>query len=94
MNIVGYLWREDVVDKLSWKHQIVIEEVIETFNSNPRIERVAKGHRPGENLYIALGQTDEGRYLIVFFIYKKTKEALIVTARNMTKKERKHYGRI
>ncbi|PIQ94704.1 MAG: hypothetical protein COV68_03235, partial [Nitrospirae bacterium CG11_big_fil_rev_8_21_14_0_20_41_14] len=44
----------------------------------------------GEDLYRALGQTDSGRYLTVFFIYKETHEALVISARDMTDKERKN----
>lgn len=93
MNISDYIWREDVVDKLAWKHQVEIYEVVEVFENRPRIERLERGHRPGEDLYIALGQTDDGRYLIIFFIHKKGGQALIVTARDMTRKERRRYGR-
>ncbi len=51
------------------------------------------GEREDENVYLALGQTEAGRYLTVLFIYKKTKEALILSARDMANKERKMYGR-
>lgn len=47
----------------------------------------------GEHLYLALGITDSGRYLSVYFVYKKNKKALIVTARNMTVKERRRYAK-
>jgi hypothetical protein len=93
MNITGYIWQEDVVDKLAWKHQVEVEEVIEVFDYNPRIERLERGHRPGEDLYIASGQTAAGRYLVIFFIHKRNGQALIVTARDMTRKERRRYGR-
>lgn len=52
-----------------------------------------KGERVGEDVYAALGRTAAGRYLIVFFIYKTTKQALILSARDMADKERKLYGR-
>ena len=42
---------------------------------------------------MALSRTDAGRYLAVLFIYKATREALIVSARDMASKERKQYGR-
>jgi len=38
-----------------------------------------------------MGQTESGRYLIVFFIYKKDNRALILSARDMTPAERKRY---
>jgi uncharacterized DUF497 family protein len=44
-------------------------------------------------VYSARGQTSAGRYLTVLFIYKKTQEALIMTARDMDAKERKNYGK-
>jgi uncharacterized DUF497 family protein len=47
----------------------------------------------GENVYRALGQTDGGRYLAVFFIYKRDRKALPISARDMDGKERKGYGK-
>ena len=55
---------------------------------------VEKGHRPGENVYAAMGKTNGGRYLIVFFVYKTDKHALILSARDMTKSERRLYEKI
>ena len=52
-----------------------------------------KGERKLEDVYLALGQTDEGRYLSVRFIYRRTKEALILSARDMARKERKRNGK-
>lgn len=50
-----------------------------------------KGYRSGENVYAAMGRTTSGRYLIVFFIYKTDKHVLILSARDMTKSERRLY---
>ena len=45
-----------------------------------------------ENIcYNALGTTGSGRYLSVFFIRKLDNKALITTARDMNKNERKRY---
>lgn len=81
------------MDKLTWKHQVDPEEVEEALNNRPKIRFVEKGERKGEDVYLALGQTDAGRYLAVLFIYKKTKEALILSAREMANKERRQYGK-
>jgi uncharacterized DUF497 family protein len=54
---------------------------------------IERGDIEGENLYTAMGQTSAGRYLVVFFIYKTTREALIISARDMTSKEKNLYGR-
>lgn len=40
-----------------------------------------------------MGQTDAGRYLVTYFVPKMTGEALIVSARDMTDKEKKSYGK-
>ena len=82
-----------IVDKLIRKHQVETYEVEEVLENNPKIRYAEKGEREGEDAYLALGQTDDGRYLAVLFIYKQTQEALIMSARDMATKERKHYGK-
>jgi uncharacterized DUF497 family protein len=93
MRIEGVVWLDNIVDKLASKHSVETYEVEETLSNKPKFRFVKKGDRPGEDVYIALGQTDSGRYLSVFFIYKKNKVALILSARDMADKERKIYGR-
>jgi uncharacterized DUF497 family protein len=63
------------------------------FEQRPRYRFVENGNVPGENLYSAMGQTEDGRYLIAFFIYKEDARALIISARNMDAAEKKRYGR-
>src|SRR5262249_48056963 len=63
------------------------------MSNKPKIRFMEKGERKGEDVYIALGQTDAGRYLAILFIYKGTKEALILSARDMAPKERRQYGK-
>lgn len=91
IKITGFIWRWEIVDKLAWKHHLTVEEVEEVFRNQPRIQRIAKGHYHGEDVYAARGQTNAGRYILVIFIYKNNRQALINTARNMTAKERKNY---
>lgn len=93
MRIVGFIWLEEIVEKLEVKHQVFPEEVEQVFSRRPRVKRMNKGHYRGEDVYRALGQTDAGRYLTIFFIHKLTHEALILSARDMDDKERKSYAR-
>lgn len=93
MYIDDFIWLPDIVDKLAYKHNVSPEEVEEVFFNQPRFLFAEKGNVAGEDLYMALGQTDEGRYLNVFFIRKSGYSALIVSARDMDAKERRHYGR-
>ena len=91
MEIIGFIWLHDIIEKLEQKHHVQQYEVREVFTNRPQLHFVEKGHRLGENVYAAFGQTTAGRYLIVFFIYKKDKRAFILSARNMTHAERRRY---
>ena len=93
MQIADIILKDYVVDKLIWKHNITELEVRQVFNNQPRTRRLEKGKVKDEHLYVALGRTDAGRYLLVFFILKKGNKALIVTARDMTEKERRRYAK-
>ena len=93
MRISGIIWLEDILDKLERKHAVEQEEVREIFANSPRFRFVEKGHRRGEDIYSAMGQTEAGRYLIIFFVLKKDGCALILSARDMTGPERKKYGK-
>lgn len=93
MKIVGFIWLEEIVEKLEVKHHVVPEEVEQVFVHQPKIRRMNKGRYRGEDVYRALGQTDAGRYLVIFFIHKLTNEALILSARDMDSRERKSHAR-
>ena len=93
MIIEGFIWLTDIVDKIESKHGVTISEAENIFTGRPFFSRIEKGHIKGEDLYRALGKTDSGRYLTVFFIYKETHEALVISARNMTGRERKYYAK-
>jgi uncharacterized DUF497 family protein len=82
---------EEIVEKIERKHRVTQAEVREILTGPSDFRFVEKGHRRGENVYAAMGQTDSGRYLIVFFVRKTTREALVVSARDMTGSERKRY---
>ncbi|MEK7857437.1 MAG: BrnT family toxin [Acidobacteriota bacterium] len=91
MKISGIIWLPGIVEKISRKHHVEQDEVREVLKSSSHFRFVEKGHRRGENVYSAMGQTGGGRYLIVFFVRKKTEQALILSARDMTDSERKRY---
>ena len=93
MKIVGFIWLEEIVEKLEVKHQVFPDEVEQVFGNQPSVKRMNRGHFRGEDVYRALGQTDAGRYLVVFYIYKLTREALILSVRDMDHKERRSYAK-
>ena len=91
IKLKGIIWLDSVVEKIIAKHGVSCEEVHQTLQSRAMFRFVEKGHRRRENVYAALGQTEAGRYLIIFFIKKSDNRILILTARDMTVAERKHY---
>jgi len=93
MKISDIVWLVQLLEKIERKHGVSAEEVEEVFDNRPRFRRVETGDVTGENLYRALGQTDGGRYLVVFFIYKGRGRALVISARDASPKERKAYGK-
>jgi uncharacterized protein len=78
-------------EKIQRKHRVSRDEVEQVFLNAPVFQFAHRGDIPREDLYRAIGQTDAGRYLVVFFIYKSGGQALVISARDATRQERKHY---
>lgn len=93
MYIDDFIWLPTILDKVEVKHHVWQDEVEEVFFNQPRYRFVESGHQAGEDVYSASGQTAAGRYLIIFFIHKTSNTALILSARDMDKKERQRYER-
>jgi uncharacterized protein len=84
----------NIEEKLESKHNVTVREARQILLNNPRIRFAEKGITKGNDVYGAFGQTLVGRYLAVFFIYKPgSATAIIISARDMSKKERKTYGK-
>ncbi|MCA1615504.1 MAG: BrnT family toxin [Acidobacteria bacterium] len=93
MNVADIIWLAQFVEKIESKHGVSVDEVEEVLQSAARIRRVERGDVSGEHLYRAVGQTDAGRYLVVFFIYKGRGRALVISARDATGRERRLHGK-
>lgn len=85
--IEGFDWLEEIEDKLIEKHHVYRDEVEECFfQSRQKLERTA------DDKYILFSQTASGRYLIVVFVWYG-RVVRIISARDMSRNERKHYRR-
>ncbi|MCL4707211.1 BrnT family toxin [bacterium] len=94
MIIRNVIISERIQEKLWSKHHVDDFEVEEVFSNYPYFEFRERGKViSDEDMYSAWGRTNSGRYLIVFFIYKLNQDALIMSARDMNKNERKHYAK-
>jgi uncharacterized protein len=93
MVIRQIIWKDQFVEKLAVKHGVSIDEVEHILNSNPHIRKIGKGYVKGENVYAAFGQTEAGRYLVIFYIRKSSGGILPISARDMDDGERSYYGK-
>lgn len=93
MKITDIIWLKKFVSKIESKHRVTTHEIEEVLVNRPRIEFAERGDVAGEDLYRAIGQTDAGRYVVMFFIYKGRGRALVISGRDATRGERKHYGK-
>jgi len=93
MKITDVIWLTRFVEKIEQKHGVSTDEVEQVFANRPQTRLIERGDINGENLYRAIGQTDSGRFLAVFFIYKGENRALIISARDVSAGERRNYGK-
>jgi len=88
VRIEGIIWLDTIVEKLERKHHVSAAEVEEIFSGKPRFRYVERGFKRGEDVYAAIGKTDAGRRLFVFVYKPRTREALVISARGPSRRER------
>ena len=94
MHIARVVCSDTIEEKLAVKHHVTLQEVQQVLLASPRFRFVEKGYTEGNDVYAAFGQSFGGRYLVVFFVYKPNSvTAIVISARDMTDKERRAYGR-
>jgi uncharacterized DUF497 family protein len=91
LRIYDVIWKERFAEKIADKHGLTMDEVEQVLFSGPYVRLAEKGHIKGEDLYAAYGQTHAGRYVFALYIRKRRTAAMPITARDMTKAERRYY---
>ena len=87
MKIFHHLfWDEKNIAHIA-RHNVTVDEVEQAVFA-PRI-RLRKGR--GTNIYYLLGGTEAGRYLFIVLLEIGKSSARVITARDMSKKEKKWY---
>jgi len=86
------IWLNKFISKIQNKHNVTIEEVEEALLSGAIFRRSRRGIVKGEDVYVSYGKTSAGRYLFIVFIYKQPNAGLVISARDMTIKERRYYN--
>ena len=86
------IWVDKFALKIQRKHHVTVVEVEESLLSRVIFRRSRRGMVEGEDVYMAYGKTLAGRYLFTVFIYKGQNMGLIISARDMTLRERRYYN--
>lgn len=73
-------------DELNIEH--IAEHGVEPYEAEEVIDNTPLVLRASEGKFLAYGQTDAGRYLIVVFAPKGDQRLRVVTARDMTQAEK------
>jgi len=85
IKIKEFHWDEENEKHILWRHNVTRSEVESVFIGDPYFRIGRDGTR-----YV-YGQTSSGRYLFVVYLYIGTGVVRIITARDMTKREKKLY---
>ncbi|CBE67715.1 MAG: BrnT family toxin [Candidatus Methylomirabilis oxygeniifera] len=86
----GFDWDEGNVLKNWVKHRVTAAECEQIFFNCPLVVTEDVGHSQAEGRMYALGQTDGGELLLVVFTFRRNL-IRVISARGMSKKERKEY---
>jgi uncharacterized DUF497 family protein len=89
-NIVGFLWDEGNADKNWIAHQVENWECEQIFFNDSLLILDDPRHSAAEKRWAAFGRTDAGRLLTVVFT-KRGKLIRVISARDMSRKERRFY---
>jgi uncharacterized DUF497 family protein len=90
--LTGFDWDEGNRNKNWINHQVSSEECEEVFFNIPLLLQPDPAHSQKETRYYILGQTNAGRLLFIAFTLRSDK-IRVISARDMSKKERTAYGR-
>jgi uncharacterized protein len=89
----GFEWDKGNLLKNREGHGVTGSECEQIFFNHPRVIASDVKHSGKEDRYFVLGQTDAGRLMFVVFMIRKNL-VRIISARDMSRKERKVYEQL
>lgn len=92
-HVSGFQWDDGNSGKNWIKHRVSDEEAEEIFVNLPLLLLPDFEHSPRETRYIAFGRTDSARSLFVAFAIRQN-QIRVISARDMTSRERVRYSRV
>lgn len=86
----GVDWDQGNISKNWEKHKVTPAQCEELFFNMPLVVQSVEQHSAGEKRYFALGKTEADRCLFIIFTIRG-KRIRVISARDMSRKERKAY---
>jgi uncharacterized protein len=86
----SFEWSTGNIDKNWIKHKVSNTECEQVFFNEPLLIVVDEKHSQKEKRFHALGRTENSRLLFISFTIRNN-NIRIISARNMSKKERQYY---
>ena len=86
----GFEWDAANAPKIWERHEVAPGEAERAFFNRPLVAAVDLKHSDAEPCFLALGQTDAGRRLLVVFTYRR-RLIWVISARDMSRRERRGY---
>jgi uncharacterized DUF497 family protein len=83
---IEFEWDGHNENKIQQRHNVLPEEAEECFFNRHKIRRYS-------SRYWFYGQTDAGRYLFIVYIRKGVHKIRIISARDMTDREKQYFRR-
>ncbi len=92
--IAGFDWDAGNARKNADKHEVSAAEAEQVFFNDPLLMVPDHAHSAQERRIHALGRTDDDRLLhVTFTLRNKDTRICVISARDMSRRERKAYGR-
>jgi uncharacterized DUF497 family protein len=88
--VEGFDWDQGNISKNWEKHKVTPSQCEELFFNRPLVVQTVEQHSAEEKRYFALGKTDADRGLFIVFTIRG-KRIRVISARDMSRKERKVY---
>jgi uncharacterized DUF497 family protein len=88
---VGFDWDAGNVDKTWTKHAVRFTECEEVFYRAPLVALAPARRGPGEERFVARGETALGRLLSIIFTFRGDR-VRVISARDMSREERLEYS--
>lgn len=85
-----FVWTPQNVEHVETSHGVTKDEVEELFYNKPQY-RISNSQPNDPKRYLAFGQTDDGRYLVVVFVKMQNGDVKPFSARDMTASEKRNY---